>query len=118
MLTGISEYFQRDALAAQTTELTAQQTRDTIVQHSISLSKLCTNLIRAMEKMGIQQFSPQPGDRFDSLYHTVNDDENDDIYLDRVIERCEQPGIERIVNSQETTVLLRATVTLRPSQDS
>lgn len=113
-----AESFERDALKAQTKELTTEEARNMLAEHSISMNKLHNRMIRAMDKLGLRLFTPQPGELFNSEMHSVNDEEDDDIYLGRIIEECEKPGVERIANGAVSEILHRATVTLRPEADA
>lgn len=112
-LMAVAAQFERDVITEQTAPMTAQQQMTTIQRHSARMNTLRNNLTRAMEAMGLRTFTPQPGDIFDSYLHATNDAEDDDLYNDRIIESCISPGVERVVNSQVTDVLHRATVKLR-----
>lgn len=118
MLNAIANRCEGDAASAQAGLLTPEEAQSRLLNHSASLSRLRGSLTRAMEAMGLRQFTPQPGERFDSYYHATADGEDDDAYLDQIIDRCITPGIERVVNSQETAVLLRATVQVQPAEQS
>ena len=104
--------FENDAVKAQTAS--PEELREMLMKHSTSVSRLWRNLIRAMETMGLRQYVPQAGETFDSYYHTVNDNEDDDAYNDRIIAGCVAAGVERVVNTKESAVILRATVELEP----
>lgn len=112
-LEAVEQRFRRDLASAELEGLTPEQAQSKLQDHSAKLSKLRSGLLRSMEALGIVTFTPQPGEPFDSYFHAVDDEEDDDIYHDLPIERCIRPGLMRTVNSEDTTVLHRATVTVK-----
>lgn len=111
-LVNMAAQFEKDVCLEQTKPMTEEQELTILQRHSSRTNNLLNTLVRAMEAMGIKPFTPQSGDIFDSYFHAVNDSEDPDFYNGRIIESCIAPGIQRVVNSQSTDVLHRATVQL------
>jgi len=109
-LTTVAARFERDAAGEQVQPLTGEEELTKLQSHSSGMSMLQRNLLRAMEAMGIRRFSPNPGELFDSYYHSAAESEDDDLFNDRPIAECVTPGLLRVVNAQESAVLLRAVV--------
>lgn len=109
----VSAQFEQDLCTEVTQPMTPEQKLTVLQRHCARMNTLRNNLLRAMEAMGLRTFTPQPGEVFDSYLHAANDAQDDDLYNGQIIERCISPGIERVVNSQVTDVLQRATVQLR-----
>lgn len=112
-LNGYANSFEREYREAECSGTVPDELKKILGEHSRKLNRLRGNLIGAMEPMGLRLFTPQKGDLFDSYYHTTNEDEDDDVFLNREIEQCLKPGIERVVNNREVAVLLRASVEVR-----
>lgn len=109
-LNGYANSFERELREAECSGTASDELRTILGEHSRKLNRLRSNLTGAMEGMGLRLFTPQKGDLFNSYYHTTNGEEDDDMFLDREIECCLKPGIERVVNDREVAVLLRASV--------
>ena len=108
--------FERDVAAEA--DMTAEEQLTKLQQHSVSLTGLRNRMERALNTMGLSLFMPQPGERFDACYHTLDGDEEDEQYTDRQIAACTSPGIMRKVNSEEDVVMQRAVVTLQPEEEA
>lgn len=114
-LNGFANSFERELREAECADNVPEEQKRILAEHSRKLNRLRANLINAMEPMGIRLFTPQKGELFNSYYHTINleDNEDEDMFLDHEIQACLIPGIERVVNNQDVTVLRRAEVEVR-----
>lgn len=112
-LNGYANSFEKELREAECSDTASDEMKTVLGEHSRKMNRLRGNLIGTMETMGLRLFTPQNGELFNSYYHTTNSEEDDDVFLDREIERCLKPGIERVVNDREVAVLLRASVEVR-----
>lgn len=78
-----------------------------------SLEKQRRSLERALGSLDLRVMAPQSGEIFDSTYHSLDSDFDDEDFDGRIIERCVAPGVYR-TDGENRRVYQRCVVELRP----